>query len=115
VLPAGLDSGRDRGGELVEDPPRLDLELLPIGPAGELAELLLPLRDPGRRDAEPRELGEPFVDVPLYRLRGLALLTERLGLLLEYPGQPGGRERPQASLTGRRSPPCTRPLPDSRG
>jgi hypothetical protein len=83
----------------------LDLELLPVGPARELAELLLPLRQPGRGDPEAGELGEPLVDVLLDRLGDLAPLAERLGLLLQDPRQARGGERPKASLTGRGSPP----------
>lgn len=102
---ASFDRRRDGRRELLEERLRLELELVPVGATGELAQLLLAFGDPGRRDPETRELGEPLVDVVLDAFRGLAPLAQRVGLLLEDPGQSGGREGPGAPLTGRRTPP----------
>jgi hypothetical protein len=90
---------------MLEERLRLRLELLPVGPLGELAQLLFALGDPRRGDPEAGELTEALLDLLLDRLRGLALFAQRLGLLLEDPREPRGGERPEASRTGRRSPP----------
>jgi hypothetical protein len=105
MLAPPLDRGRDGRRELLEQLARLRLEPFPIGAAGELAQLLLALGDAGGGDPEAGQLRDPLVDVVLERLRGLALLAQRLGLLLEDPRQPGRGERPEAPRTGRRSPP----------
>ncbi|HTT16209.1 MAG TPA: hypothetical protein VMH49_02460 [Thermoplasmata archaeon] len=105
AAPAALDRGGDGRRELLEERLRLDLELLPLGAARELAELLLALGDAARGDPEACELGEALVDVVLDAFGGLAPLPQRVGLLLKDPRQAGRREGPEAPLTGRRSPP----------
>ncbi len=82
----------------------MGLELVPVGTAREIAQLLQLFGEAGRGDPEPLERADAVVDLLRERLRDLPLLAERLGLLLKGPGQPGRRERPDASRTGRASP-----------
>jgi hypothetical protein len=89
ATPTGLDRRGNGRPEIVEERLRLDLDAVPVGPAGELAELLDPLGGLGRRDPELLELADLLLDLLLQRLGRLPPLLERLRLLLQDAGEAG--------------------------
>ncbi|HYB79549.1 MAG TPA: hypothetical protein VEG66_07320 [Thermoplasmata archaeon] len=65
------------------------LDAVPIGTTGEFLEGGLAVRDFRRCDPELVEPGDLVVDLLEGRLRRLALFLQRLGFLLQNPGEPG--------------------------
>jgi hypothetical protein len=108
-LPGPLAAGLDRRGnglrEIVAEPLRLDLDAVPIRPAGELVDLLQPIRRLVGGDAEILEELDLVLRLLQERLAGLPPLLEGLCLLLEDAGEPGRRQRADSSGTRRGSPP----------
>jgi len=92
----------------------LALDAVPVGTAGELLERGLALGDLGRRDPELIEASDLLVDLPKRRLGGLTLLLQRLGLLLQDPGEPRRRDPTESSRACRATTPLKPSRPGSR-
>ncbi len=94
--PALLEGRRDRPLDVRDEVAPRQLDRLPVGLPRQLAELGDPFGSLGEVDPDLLEELQPVLDLRRRLVGELAALFQRLRLLLQDPGQAGGRDAPQA-------------------